>query len=249
MTDAPDTSAATGDERDAWQNVKDIIGNESVTLGHHWSFNLRNDPKRLPFVLARYKFAAKMACGGGDVLELGCSEGIGTPILAEHVDRYFGVDMDGDAIATAQKNWGSENVRFEAGDFLGKTYGFTGVDENGSGTSDKNRAGRGTFSGIVSLDVIEHISTDIEDQYFDTIAANLTAQGVAVVGTPNITSDQYASPMSKAGHINLFDAERLVLAMQRVFHNVMQFGMNDELLHTGYAPMAHYLICVGCNKK
>ena len=228
-------------DRDAWQNVKDIIGNESVTLGHHWSFNLRNDPKRLPFVLARYKFAAKMSCAGARVLELGCSEGIGTPILAEHATGYVGVDMDADAVATAQRNFGSDKVRFEADNFLGKTYGETGGDSAGDSS--------GAFGGVVSLDVIEHISTDIEDQYFDTVAANLTSDGSAVVGTPNITADQYASPMSKAGHINLFDAARLVAAMQHVFHNVLQFGMNDELLHTGYASMAHYLICVGCNKR
>ena len=31
------------------------------------------------------------------------------------------------------------------------------------------------------------------------------------------------------------------------FHNVLLFSMNDEMVHTGFAPMAHYLfvICTG----
>ena len=258
-------------ERDAWNNVKEIIGTRSLTLGGHWSFNIRNDPKRLPFVLSRYKFAAKMVRGGEDegtegrrdegtegsnpsairhlqsaigsnptpdprhptpgfaLLELGCSEGIGTPILAEFARSYTGVDLDADAIAAAQRNFAAANRTFIADDFLGKTYG--------------------RFGAVVSLDVCEHIVPELENRYFDTIAANITDAGVAVVGTPNKTADQYASAMSKAGHVNLFDAAHLMRAMRRVFHNVFPFGINDEVVHTGYAPMCHYLVCVGCNKR
>ncbi len=273
MSESPST------ERDAWNHVKDIIGTRSVTLGGHWSFNIRNDPKRLPFVLSRYKFAAKMVRGGEgqsegtegrrdegtkgsdqsairhppsaanpqseirnpkseivsapppgfDLLELGCSEGIGTPILAEFARSYTGVDLDADAVAAAQRNFAAANRTFIADDFLGKTYG--------------------RFDAVVSLDVCEHIVPELEHKYFDTIAANITDTGVAVVGTPNKTADQYASAMSKAGHVNLFDAAHLMRAMRRIFHNVFPFGINDEVVHTGYAPMCHYLVCVGCNKR
>jgi len=217
------------DESSLWQGVKDLIGSRSVTLGGHWSFNLRNDPKRLPFVLSRYKFAAKMACKGREVLELGCSEGIGTPILAEFATGYTGVDLDAEAVAAAQRNFHAGNRRFIADDFLGKTYG--------------------SFGAVVSLDVVEHIVPQIEDRYFDTVAMNLRENGIAVIGTPNKTADAYASAMSKAGHVNLFDAAHLLRAMRRIFHNVFPFGINDEVVHTGYAPMCHYLVCVGCNKR
>lgn len=30
--------------------------------------------------------------------------------------------------------------------------------------------------------------------------------------------------------------------MQRYFHNVFMFSMNDEVVHTGFHPMAHYLL-------
>lgn len=231
-------------EAEVWDGVKAILGTETITLGNHWSFNLRQDPKRFAFVLSRYKFAAKMAAPPGikpgispgpgimpsrSVIELGCSEGIGTPILAEGASRYHGVDMDGPAIADAQRNWATDTRTFERDDFLGKTYG--------------------RFDGAVSLDVCEHIQPTSEDRYFDTVAANLTDAGIAVVGTPNATSDEYASPMSKAGHVNLFTGGRLTEAMRRVFRNVFLFGLNDEVVHTGFTPMCHYLMAVGMNPR
>ena len=220
-------------EAEVWDGVKAIIGDETITLGNHWSFNLRHDPKRFAFVLSRYKFAAKVAASPlgppRSVIELGCSEGIGTPILAEHASRYHGVDMDEPAIADANRNWATDTRTFAADDFLGKSYG--------------------PFDSAVSLDVCEHIQPTSEDRYFDTVAGNLTAAGIAVVGTPNATSDQYASPMSKAGHVNLFTGDRLTDAMRRVFRNVFLFGLNDEVVHTGFTPMCHYLMAVGLNPR
>ena len=37
--------------------------------------------------------------------------------------------------------------------------------------------------------------------------------------------------------------------MQRYFHNVFLFSMNDEVVHTGFYPMAHYLIALGVGIK
>jgi hypothetical protein len=37
--------------------------------------------------------------------------------------------------------------------------------------------------------------------------------------------------------------------MQQFFHNVFVFSMNDEVVHTGYSPMAHYLLALGCGVK
>jgi hypothetical protein len=37
--------------------------------------------------------------------------------------------------------------------------------------------------------------------------------------------------------------------MQRFFHNVFMFSMNDEVVHTGYHKMAHYLFALCCGKR
>ena len=216
-------------ERARWDGVKDMLGDHRVTLGGHWSFNLRNDPKRLAFVLSRYKLAAKLACKGRSVLELGCSEGIGTPILGEFATRYTGVDFDEDAIEVARRNWRDERFEFVAADLL------------------QQRLGR--FETVVSLDVIEHVEPEREATFFDAIVEHLTPDGMAVIGTPNVTSVPYASPQSQIGHVNMFSAQRLQERLEERFEFVFPFGLNDEVVHTGYAPMCHYLVQVACGPK
>lgn len=216
-------------EKQAWQQVTELLGNHSVTWGDHWSYNFRNDPKRLGFVLARYKFAAKMGSKNRTVLELGCGEGIGATLLAEEALNYTGVDLDDKAIAYGKMNLPEEKFTFIYDDFMGKKIG--------------------NFQTIVSLDVVEHIFPEHEEIYFETIAKNLTEDGIAIIGTPNVTSAPYASVASQLGHVNLFSQERLKSTLERYFHNVFPFGLNDELMHTGFAAMSHYIICLACNRR
>ncbi len=205
------------------------VRSDAVHLGKHWSYNFRNDPKRLPFVLSRYKFSAQMGSKNRRVIELGCSDGIGATILAEQARSYTGVDFDAPAIETAKENLPSDRYEFVYADFTGKKFG--------------------EFDTAVSLDVIEHIFPETVDRYYETILTNLNPNGMCIIGTPNITSAPYASLPSQIGHVNLYSQERLVKELSRYFHQVLPFGMNDELLHTGYAPMCHYLICVACYPK
>ena len=34
-------------------------------------------------------------------------------------------------------------------------------------------------------------------------------------------------------------------AFYQVLMDEFNFSMNDEVVHTGYAPMAHYIFCIG----
>ncbi len=217
------------DEKEKWEETAQLLGQEKIVWGDHWSYNFRNDPKRLAFVLSRYKFAAKMGGNGRSVLELGCGEGIGATILAEQATSYTGVDLDLEAIETAQRNFKNPHFTFIYDDFMGKKIG--------------------EFQTVVSLDVCEHIYPEHEETYFQTIFTNLSKEGIAIVGTPNISAAPYASDASQIGHVNLFSQERLKQRLEKYFHQVFPFGMNDEILHTGYSKMAHYIFCVGCNKK
>ena len=57
----------------------------------------------------------------------------------------------------------------------------------------------------------------------------------------------YASALSKAGHVNCKTGPQLREALRRHWQEVFLFGMNDEVLHTGFAPMQQYrfAVCVG----
>lgn len=202
---------------------------KTVRLGQHWSFNILNDPKRLAFVLARYRFVAGLVGPGKRILELGCSEGLGGRVLARDAAAYHGIDLDVEAVESARKNDWPSHVRFDVGDFMGRDLG--------------------AFDVVFSIDVVEHIEHEIEHVFFDTCVRNLADDGLCVVGTPNLTAAPYASASAAIGHVNLFDGKRLTETMERYFHNVFLFGLNDEITHVGYANMCHFLLAVGCNKK
>jgi hypothetical protein len=39
------------------------------------------------------------------------------------------------------------------------------------------------------------------------------------------------------------------MLLQRFFQNVFVFSMNDEVVHSGFYPMAHYVRGIGCGKR
>jgi hypothetical protein len=79
--------------------------------------------------------------------------------------------------------------------------------------------------------------------------APLRKQGVAIVGMPSLESQAHASPQSKAGHVNCKTGGDLRQLFLDYFDNVFLFSMNDEVIHTGFSPMAHYLLVLCCGKR
>ena len=216
-----------------WDEAKTSINVDNLMMGPYFSYQAFYTPRHLLFTLSRYKFVAKMLPEDEKikVLELGCSEGLGTLMLAENAGHVTGVDFDADAISYAQDvltQYDRCNVSFVHSNFLGEFFG--------------------NFRSVISLDVIEHISQSDEDKFMQTICDNLAEDGFCCIGTPNITASQYASEPSKKGHVNLFDAPRLKRLLGQYFENVFLFGMNDEVVHTGFYPMSHYLMALACGK-
>jgi 2-polyprenyl-3-methyl-5-hydroxy-6-metoxy-1,4-benzoquinol methylase len=216
-------------EKRQWDQTKERLGNESLILGPYFSFIARKTPRRLLHMLSYYKFSAKMIGAGQRVLDVGCSEGLGTVILAEQARECIGVDLDRDAIAHAAQTLTTDKLTFHCADALERQFG--------------------TFDAITSFDVIEHIFPDNSDRFLSLLAQSLADDGLLIVGTPNITSDPYASPHTRAGHVNLYSMERLREALSQHFRRVFMFSANDEIVHTGFAPLAHYLIGIGVVPK
>lgn len=204
---------------------------QQISLGPWTSYSYLHDPTHLLFVLSRYKFCAKMLKGRKNVLEVGCGDGFGIPLVAQVVDYVTGIDLDKKIISSNIKRLRDfSNISFKELDML-------------------KEIPSGKFDGIYAIDVIEHIPTDKTKRFIQNIQSSLKDSGICIVGTPNITSDKYASRQSKLHHINLQSYQSLLLLMQKYFTNVFMFGMNDEVVHTGYPPMCHYLFAVGVGKK
>ena len=190
-----------------------------------------DDPKHLLFTLSRYKFVAKMLADREHVLEVGCADAFGTRIVLQAVKRLTATDFDAtfvkDVLERMDERWSFECLQH---DLL-------------------EGALPGRYDGAYALDVIEHIAKEQELRFVGNIVKSLTPHGVLILGSPSLESQAYASPLSKAGHVNCKDARGLRTLMQQFFHNVFVFSMNDEVVHTGYSPMAHYLLALGCGAK
>lgn len=107
----------------------------------------------------------------------------------------------------------------------------------------------GRFDGASCLDVLQHIPQESEDIFVTNLVGSLDAVATAVVGMPSLKSQVYASPQSREGPVNCKSGKDLVFLLERFFHYVFPFSMNDEVVHTGFSPMAHYLIAVCSHPK
>ncbi|SVC88588.1 uncharacterized protein METZ01_LOCUS341442, partial [marine metagenome] len=105
------------------------------------------------------------------------------------------------------------------------------------------------YDALYSLDVMEHIRIEKEATFLANICRSLRDHGVAIIGMPSIESQTYASPESKQGHVNCKTGDQLRYSLNKYFNNVFMFSMNDEIVHTGFFPMAHYLIGLCCGPK
>lgn len=207
--------------------IRDGIARLGIMTNQRW----RDDPRGLLFILSRYKFVAKMLNGKHRVVEIGCADAFGTRLVQQEVGAVTASDFDPVFIDDARRRMSADGWTCE-----------TVVHDILTGPVPP-----GGFDAAYSLDVFEHIAPEHEDVFVGNIAHSLTPTGVAVIGSPSLQSQAYASDGSKAGHVNCKDGKDFRRVMERHFANVFLFSMNDEVVHTGFTPLAHYLfaLCVG----
>jgi SAM-dependent methyltransferase len=198
-----------------------IMANES------WN----QDPKRTLFTLSRYKFVARMLSGRKHVLEVGCADAFGTRIVQQAVGKVTAVDFDPIFIADVKERM---NPHWPLDAF---------VHDMMAGPV------AGEFDAAYALDVLEHIPAQDEERFIGNVMRSLTADGVVIFGMPSLESQGHASPQSKAGHVNCKSGPDFKRTLEQHFHSVFVFSMNDEVVHTGFYPMAHYLLALACHRR
>ena len=210
----------------------DVKNKHGITrLGLMVNESWNQDPKRTLFTLARYKFVAKMLAGRHHVLEVGCADAFGTRIVQQSVGKVTATDFDPlfveDAKERMNPHWPLDVI----------------VHDLLKGPVP------GRFDAVYALDVLEHIEQRCEDLFLKNAIASLTPAGIAIFGMPSLESQSHASTQSKAGHVNCKSGDALKSTLERYFHTVFVFSMNDEVVHTGFYPMAHYLLGVACHRR
>jgi hypothetical protein len=191
----------------------------------------REDPRLLSFILARYKFVAKMLSGRSNIAEVGGGDAFGTRIVLQETQNLIVYDSDPILIEDVEQRgdppW---LIKARHHDIL--------------------KAPLPTLhNAIYSLNLIEHIPVTQEGRLLRHLCDSISDKGVLIIGTPSLESQSYASPQSKIDNINCKSGRTLKALLKEYFHTVFIFSMNDEIVHTGFHPMAHYLFAVCCEPK
>ncbi len=193
-----------------------------------------HDPRRLGFMLSRYKFAAKMLNDCISIIDCGCGDGFGTVSLLDEsrARTVYGVDFDQELIDHANQNLVPALRTARPGAIISFLC------------ADIMRMQSAPNDGLCCLDVIEHVEPDQSVKFISKLDDLLLDGGIAVIGTPSANAAQYASKHSKVGHTNLYQPDRFRAELSEVFRHTFLFSMNDEMVHTGFDQLAHYLIAV-----
>lgn len=215
---------ATPRESQYQKNFDDIASQGPVVLGPMGSHVWRTDPRRLGICLARAKFVAKMFYGLPDAIEIGCGDGFAVGVVAQEVTYVHGLDFDPLFVEAAKKQWqDNPHMHFFEADML-----------------DEALRPSQQYAGLYSLDVFEHIAPAKEHLFLQNCCRFLRDDGIAIIGCPTLESQQYASIWSKQGHVNCKSGYDFKALLSQYFRHTFLFGMNDEVVHTGYSKMAHY---------
>jgi 2-polyprenyl-3-methyl-5-hydroxy-6-metoxy-1,4-benzoquinol methylase len=220
-----------GTKESQYNYMLDLMKMKKRQFGLVGNAILNDDPKRLVFLLSRYKFVSKLFENFDHVLEIGCGDGTGSIIVKQAVKNLTAVDFDPIFIENAMERQDEKwPINFQVHDIMQDSL-------------------HNKFDGIFALDVLEHIPKDVEDLFIENSLKSLNDTGVCIFGMPSIQSQLYASKASKEGHVNCKSGDELKTTLKKYFHNVFIFSMNDEVVHTGFTPMAQYLFAVCANLK
>lgn len=209
---------------------RDSIGNE--VLGTLSTNRWRSDSKMLAVTLSRYKFVSKMFLGFNSVLEVGAGDAWYSRVVLNEVNTLTLSDFDEIFLEDFERQgiYHKNKTNYLVHNFVVEPLARV-------------------FDGIYALDVLEHILPADQNSFLSNILMSLSPSGCAIFGMPSKESQIYASEASKIGHVNCQSGEELRENLKKYFTNVFIFSMSDEVVHTGFTPMAHYLLALCTNPK
>ena len=207
-----------------------IYNKSNIPLGYRTGYAFLRDPKYFAITSSRYKFVGKMFENFDKVLEFGAGDGFKSLIVKSFCKELTLTDQFEEDKIAFEKNYPFARVKYKKHNFLKKHL-------------------KTKYDGIYGLDVLEHINKKNEGTFLRNITKSLKKNGTLIVGMPSIESQKYGSTNSKKFHINCKSKKELRKTLKKFFYNVYMFSMNDEVLHTGFDQMSHYIIGLANSKK
>jgi ubiquinone/menaquinone biosynthesis C-methylase UbiE len=151
-------------------------------------------------------FKAYVAAGPhihGQVLEVGCGEGRGIPVILPHATSYTAVDKIESALEGLRK-------KYPVGRFISMNIPpLHDLEDN-------------TYDTVLSFQVIEHIDDDLN--YLKEIHRVMKPGGVALITTPNRKMSLTRNPW----HVREYLSHELSSLAARVFPSVVMHGITGN---------------------
>lgn len=188
------------------------------------------DPLSILFRLARYKFAFRQLRGTERVIDVGCGDGTGTYMLRQGCRQVVGISVDADRFLPELLARQDESFRLLHADALEYS------DPEG-------------FDVAVCMDVLEHLERSDGPRLLRGIANLLKAEGRLFLGTPSANTSRWRNERSCADHKYEYCRQEVQALLDQRFSQVIFFSMNDEMVHTGFDPLAWYLMFVAVGPR
>lgn len=219
------------DSKKLWLEVDKKVKNKKFLLGKYASQLYQEDPIAISFKTSRYKFCSKMLFTKNNILEIGCGDAFGSAIVAQFSKKLTCTDINKTMLNDNKKRLrNKKNINFLYHDFRQSSL-------------------MNDFDGCLMIDVIEHIYPKEENIFLKNVCKSLSKNSICIFGTPNKSAEKYASKYSKLAHVNIKNFKSLSKLGEKFFNNHIIFGMNDEVVHTGYPNMSHFLWLIGIDPK
>jgi ubiquinone/menaquinone biosynthesis C-methylase UbiE len=139
----------------------------------------------------------------GNVLEVGCGEGRGIPVILPHAGQYTAVDKIEEALVVLRK-------KYPQGTFTSMNIPpLHGLKDN-------------TYDTVLSFQVIEHIDDDFG--YLKEIHRVMKPGAVAMITTPNRKMSLTRNPW----HVREYLADELSALAARIFSTVTMKGITGN---------------------
>ncbi len=171
----------------------------------------------------RYLLAARFA-RGKQVLDLGCGEGYGSNLLADHADFVTGVDQDESIILHAKASYRKENLIFMTGD------------------AGKLPFREEYFDLVVCFEVLEHLPDP--ERLVREAKPVLKRDGLLVLSTP--IKGEYGQEHRNAFHIHEFAVEEFRNLIRKYFAFTRWYAQRFTpagFLYDASQPCEPYYLC------
>lgn len=164
---------------------------------------------------ARYSLAASLV-GARDVLDVGCGEGYGAAMLADHARSVSAFDASPAAVAHARRVYARPGLAIQQAT----------IESFFAGCSSE------AFDVVVAFEVIEHVLPEIQALLLDGIRRVLRRDGVAILSTPDKHLYTDVPKMNNPFHLREFYRHEFESELRQRFTHVQ---LLDQALFTGCA--------------